>query len=90
MLENYLSIQEPYYQEKFRTQGIILLDADSINKPQKWPTYTDIYDYPMPTSRNSMLFKHETKKPEQAILAGSIKTLYGDLYLYKLYSKNAH
>lgn len=90
MLENYLSIQEPYYQEKFRAQGIILLDADFINKPQKWPTYTDIYDYPMPTSRNSLLFKHEIKKPDHAVLVGSISNLYGDLYLYKLHSKNVH
>ena len=84
MLENYLSIQAPYYQEKFRAQGIILKDADSILKKQKWPAYTDIYDYPMPTSRNSMLFESKFKELKNTVVVGSVPTLFGNIKIRKL------
>jgi len=48
--------------------------------------YTDVYNYPMPVSRNSMLNKQQQVKPTSAIVTGSIPTLYGNLYIYKLSS----
>jgi len=87
MLENYLSIQKPDYQEYFRKAGIKLMDTDSIFTSQKYPVYTDIYDYPMPISRNSMIKKHAFQKPKNASFIGSERTLCGNLYIYKLASK---
>lgn len=86
MLENYLSTQTPYYQKKFKEEGITFMDADSLNTIQKSPVYTDVYNYPMPVSRNSMLNKQQQVKPTSAIVTGSIPTLYGNLYIYKLSS----
>ncbi len=85
MLENYLSVASPVYQKKFRREGIILMHADSLNTVQKLPVYTDIFDYPMPVSRNSMLFNQKQSKPSTALVTGSIPTLYGKLYIYKLF-----
>jgi hypothetical protein len=87
MLENYLSIQSPFYQKKFREEGIMFMDADSLNTIQKSPMYTDVYNYPMPVSRNSMLNKQQQSKPTSAIVNVSIPTLYGELYIYKLSSE---
>lgn len=84
MLENYLSIKSPFYQQKFRDQGIILLDADAIYKPQKWPVYTDIQNYPMPTSRISMLFDNKSKELKNTVVVGTIPTLYGNIEIRKL------
>jgi hypothetical protein len=87
MLENYLSIQSPFYQKKFREAGITFKDADSLNTVQKSPVYTDVYNYPMPVSRNSMLNKQQQSKPKSATVNVSIPTLYGELYIYKLSSE---
>jgi hypothetical protein len=84
MLENYLSNQSADYQKQFRDAGIQLMDADSLGTEQKLPLYTDIYDYPMPMSRNSMLLNQTLIKPANANMAGTIPTLYGNLYIYRL------
>jgi hypothetical protein len=84
MLENYLSNQSADYQKQFRDAGIQLMDADSLGTEQKLPLYTDIFDYPMPMSRNSMLLNQTLIKPANANMAGTIPTLYGNLYIYRL------
>jgi hypothetical protein len=60
------------------------MDADSLGTEQKLPLYTDIFDYPMPMSRNSMLLNQTLIKPANANMAGTIPTLYGNLYIYRL------
>jgi hypothetical protein len=84
VLENYLSCETPDFQKLFRDAGIQLMDADSLGTKQKLSVYTDIFDYPMPMSRNSMVLNNNFTKPANAALTGSIHTLYGELYIYKL------
>lgn len=84
MLENYLSIQSADYQKQFRDAGIQLMDADSLGAKQKLPVYTDIFDYPMPASRNSMINVNQFKKPESLTPVCSLPTLFGPLQLYKI------
>lgn len=87
MLENYLSIQTPDYQQRFRGAGIQLMDTDSLLSVQKQTVYTDMFDYPMPLSRNNMTQNKAFKKPANAVAVGSEPTLYGGLYIFKLPSK---
>jgi hypothetical protein len=84
MLENYLSNQSADYQKQFRDAGIQLMDADSLGTEQKLPLYTDIFDYPMPMSRNSMVYSNPFKKCEKITVIGTESTLFGPLQLYKI------
>jgi hypothetical protein len=84
MLENYLSIQSADYQKQFRDAGIQLMDADSLGTEQKLPVYTDIFDYPMPMSRSSIIYSNPYKKFEKITIIGTESTLFGPLQLYKI------
>jgi hypothetical protein len=86
MLENYLSCETPDFQKLFRDAGIQLMDTDSLGTKQKLPVYTDIFDYPMPLSRSSMVSNNNFTKPAHASLVGSFPTLFGNLYIYNITS----